>query len=61
MAALILSLSGCNPPENEEQTTTTAETTVSEAPAETTTSSLGGFIVYDMLPEDEISWEEFSE
>ena len=51
-------------------TTTTTTTTVSETSAEaaattaeitapeTTTSRIGGFIVYDQLPEDGDSWEE---
>ncbi len=41
-------------PETTAETTTTAEITASE----TTTSKIGGFIVYDELPEDGDTWEE---
>ncbi len=62
LSALMLCLCGCEPPASEETSTTTeAVTTTAETSAsETTTSKIGGFIVYDEMPEDggTFEWEE---
>jgi len=71
---IILCLCGCENPEKQDTTTTTAVTTTeavetttaettttpAESVSETTTSRIGGFIVYDEMPEDggEFEWEE---
>ncbi len=76
VAAVMICLCGCEPPEKEETTTTTATTTATttttsavttaseteeQTVSETTTGKVGGFIVYEEAPGADIEWEEIGE
>lgn len=58
--AVIVSVSGCEPPEKEAEFTTTATTTVqtTTAVSETTTDRIGGFIIEEVAPGGDIEWED---